>query len=391
MSDFTRAVVDVDLDAIRQNVINIMKNVPDHVKTMAVVKANAYGHGDVAVARAVSDIADHYAVATLPEALNLRNNGITKPVLILGYVFPREYPLLIENDITAVCFDKETAEELSYAAKKTGKNALCHIKSDTGMRRIGFSPCKESADIIREISLMPHLKITGIFTHFAKADYADKSSADKQLEDFKMFVRMCNDRGVEFDVVHAANSAAAMDMEYAALDMVRLGIAMYGLEPSGELLNKTTHLKQAFSLRAKIVMVKDVEPGVGISYGHTYITQKKTRVATVSIGYGDGYPRRLSNIGEVLVSGKRVPVIGRVCMDQFMIDVTDVPDAVRGNVVTLTGSDGDEFISVEEVCEKAAGGFNYEFVCDIGKRIPRRYFSNGKCVGWHDDYYCKWD
>lgn len=391
MPDFTRVVADVDLDAIRQNIKNIMEYVPEPAKALAVVKANAYGHGDVAVARAVSDLVDHYAVATLPEAVNLRKNGITGPILILGYVFPEEYGQLIENEITAVCFDMETARALSgTAAQSPDKKAMCHIKVDTGMRRIGLTPDESSADIVREMAELPHLQIKGIFTHFAKADYADKTSADAQLKDFTAFVQMCRDRGVEFDRVHAANSAAAMDMDHAALDMVRLGIAMYGLKPSDEILNKDIKLKQAIALRAKVVMVKDVEPGIGISYGHTYVTRKKTRVATVSIGYGDGYPRRLSNAGEVLVCGRRAPVIGRVCMDQLMIDVTDIPEAQRGSVVTLAGGDGAEFISVEEVCEKAAGGFNYEFVCDIGKRIPRRYFRDGRCVGWHDDHYSVW-
>ena len=390
MTGFTRVVADVDLSAIRQNITNIMKYVPENVKALAVVKANAYGHGDAAVARAVDDLVDHYAVATLPEAVNLRNNGITKPILILGYVFPEEYPDLIANDITAVCFDKETAVELSEEAKKQGKSALVHIKCDTGMRRIGFPPTQEAAQVVKEISVTEHLQIKGIFTHFAKADYADKTSANKQLEDFKSFVKMCRDLGVEFETVHAANSAAAMDMEYAALDMVRLGIAMYGLEPSDEILNKEIKLKQAISLKAKVVMVKDVEAGLGVSYGHTYVTKEKTRIATVSIGYGDGYPRRLSNKGEVLVCGKRAPIIGRVCMDQFMINVTDIPGVVRGSDVILTGADGDDFISVEDVCKIAEGGFNYEFVCDIGKRIPRRYFRDGKCVGWHDDYYGNW-
>ena len=391
MSDFTRVVADVDLDAIRENIVNIMKGLPETVKALAVVKANAYGHGDVAVARAVDDLVEHYAVATLPEAVNLRQNGIAKPILILGYVFPEEYPALIENDIEAVCFDIETAAELSETAQKLGKTALCHIKCDTGMRRIGLPPTEEAARTVKEISLMSHLQIKGIFTHFAKADFADKTSADGQLKDFKAFVQMCNDLGVEFEYVHASNSAAAMDMDYAALDMVRLGIAMYGLEPSDEILNKSIRLKQAISLRAKVVMVKDVEPGLGVSYGHTFVTEEKTRVATVSIGYGDGFPRRLSNIGEVLVCGRRAPIIGRVCMDQFMINVTGIPGVERGSDVTLTGRDGDGFISVEDVCRLASGGFNYEFVCDLGKRIPRRYYKNGECVGWHDDYYSMWD
>lgn len=390
MPDFTRVVADIDLDAIRQNIINLMKNKPASVKTLAVVKANAYGHGDVAVARAVEDLADHYAVATLPEAVNLRKNNITKPILILGYVFPEEYDQLVENDITAVCFDLETARELSKAAKRLGKTALCHVKCDTGMRRIGLLPTEDAVQVVKEIIKLEALNVTGIFTHFAKADYADKTTADAQLKDFNTFVQMCEAEGVEFETVHAANSAATMDMDYAALDMVRLGIAMYGLEPSDEIVNKEIKLKQAISLKAKVVMVKTVDPGIGISYGHTFVTDRDTRVATVSIGYGDGYPRRLSNKGEVLICGKRAPIIGRICMDQFMIDVTDIPEAVRGSEVTLTGQDGDEFISVEEICAVAEGGFNYEFVCDIGKRIPRRYFRDGKCVGWHDDYYSVW-
>ena len=389
--EFHRVCADIDLDAIVENTQSLMANTPKGTKLMAVVKANAYGHGDVAVARALESEAEYFAVATLPEAVNLRKNGIKKPVLVLGYVFPAEYRMLIENDIDAVVFDMETALELSDEAAKLGKTAYCHIKCDTGMRRIGFEPDNESADIVEKINELPYLKIKGIFTHFAASDEKDKTGAKRQFDTFKEFVNMCEKRGVSFSYRHCANSAASIDMTDTCLDMVRLGISMYGMYPSDDVDKSRVSLTQAMTLKAKVVMVKDVPPGEGISYGGTFVTKNNTRVATVSIGYGEGYPRRLSNKGEVLVHGKRAPILGRVCMDQIMIDVTHIPETVRGDDVILTGREAEEFISIEELCEKAPGAFNYEFVCDIGKRVPRRYFYKGRCVGIHDNFYEKWD
>ena len=389
--EFHRVCADIDLDAIIDNTSSLMANTPEGTKLMAVVKANAYGHGDVAVAKALESQAHYFAVATLPEAVNLRKNGIKTPILVLGYVFPAEYHLLIDNDVDAVVFDMDTAKELSRAAADLGKTACCHIKCDTGMRRIGFEPTEESADVIGKINELPDLQIRGIFTHFAAADETDKSSALHQFKIFTEFVRMCGERGVTFAYKHCANSAASIDLADTCLDMVRLGISMYGMYPSQDVDKSRVKLTQAMTLKAKVVMVKDVPPGEGISYGSTFVTEKTTRVATVSIGYGEGYPRRLSNVGEVLLYGRRAPILGRVCMDQIMIDVTDIPEASRGDDVILTGKDADGFISIEEICEKAPGAFNYEFVCDIGKRVPRRYFYKGRCVGMHDNFYEHWD
>ena len=391
MKEYYRSCADIDLGAIRDNVSALMGLTHPGTKAMAVVKANAYGHGDVAVAKALRDMIDYFAVATLPEAVNLRRNGIKEPILILGFVFPEEYPLLIENDIDATVFDIEAARALSDEAKRQGKRAGCHIKVDTGMRRIGIEPVKENVELIRSIRDLPGIELKGIFTHFAKADETDKTHARNQYDNFCRIIEACRQEGIEFEYRHCDNSAAVIEMQDTNLDMVRLGISMYGMYPSDEVDKSKVSLKQAMTWSAKVVMVKEVEPGEGVSYGALYVTDKKTKIATVSIGYADGYPRRLTNKGEVLIHGKKVPVIGRVCMDQIMIDVTDVEGVARGDDVILTGTDADEFISVEDVCALAEGAFHYEFVCDVGKRVPRRYFLNGKFVGAHDDFYEDWD
>lgn len=391
MIDFYRSCADVDLSAIRDNVRALMGATTPGTKCMAVIKANAYGHGDVAVAKALEDEADHFAVATLPEAVNLRKNGVTKKILILGYVFPEEYGLLVENDIDATVFDLETAKYLSDEGLRQGKKAFCHIKVDTGMRRIGIEPVRENTELVKKISGLEGLEVRGIFTHFAKADEKDKTHALGQFRDFCRIIDACREAGVEFEYRHCDNSAATIDLKETNLDMVRLGISMYGMYPSDEVEKERVKLTQAIKWTAKVVMVKEVEPGEGVSYGATYVTERKSLIATVSVGYGDGYPRRLFNKGEVLIHGKRAPIIGRVCMDQFMIDVTGIDGVKRGDDVTLTGIDGDGFIPVEELCRIAEGAFHYEFVCDIGKRIPRRYFLDGKCVGAHDYFYDKWD
>ncbi len=391
MNEFYRSCADVDLSAIKENVKALMGLTAPGTKCMAVIKANGYGHGDVALAKALADEADYFAVATLPEAVNLRMNGVTKNILILGYVFPEEYGPLVEHDVDATVFDMETAVKLSEEGLRQGKKAFCHIKLDTGMRRIGMEPVKESVKLIKEINTLPGLEIRGIFTHFAKADERDKTHAGRQYRELCDIIDACRSEGIKFEYKHCDNSAATIDMKDTNLDMVRLGISMYGMYPSDEVNKENVSLTQAIRWTAKVVMVKDVDPGEGVSYGATFVTDKPTVIATVSVGYGDGYPRRLTNKGEVLIRGKRAPIIGRVCMDQFMIDVTDIPGVKRGDDVTLTGKDGDEFISVEEVCGIAEGAFHYEFVCDIGKRIPRRYFLDGKCVGTHDYFYDKWN
>ncbi len=390
MKIYTRAYAKINLDNIVKNVDSLMNNTAEGTKALAVIKTDAYGHGDIAVAKAIYDKVAYYAVATLMEAVNLRKNGIDKPILILGYVSPMEYELLVENDIDAVVFDEETADELSKAAKKLNKTAYCHIKADTGMRRIGLEPDQSGIDIVKKIVSKENVCARGIFTHFAASDELDKTSANKQFDKFNKFVDALKKEGIEFEYVHCSNSAAIIDMPEANKDMVRLGIALYGMYPSDEVDKNRVKLYPALELKSFVTMVKTVPAGEKISYGGTFTTNKSTKIATVSIGYGDGYPRNLSNKGYVLIHGQKAPIRGRVCMDQFMIDVTDIDDVKRGDEVTLIGKDGDNCITVEEMAG-LAGTFNYEFVCDINKRVPRIYYMNGEYIGSHDHFIEDWD
>lgn len=390
MRKYTRVYADINLDAICTNVRELMKNTKAGTKAIAVVKADGYGHGDVAVAKAIGELVDGYAVATLDEAVNLRKNNIKKPILILGYVNPDGYEILIENEIDGVVFDCETACELDETARKLGKTAFCHIKVDTGMRRIGLEPDESGMEIVRKIKQLPNLQMRGIFTHFATSDEKDKTAALKQLEKYNKFVDSLEREGIHFQVRHCSNSAAVIDMPQANEDAVRLGIALYGLYPSEEVDFSAVKLTPALELKSTVAMVKRLPAGEHVSYGGTYTTNKETVLATIETGYGDGYPRALSNKGYVLIHGKKAPICGRVCMDQFMVDVTDIPGVKRGDVVTLIGKDGDSFISVEEI-SALAGTFNYEFVCDLGKRIPRNYFLKGEYIGSRDYFYEKWD
>lgn len=377
---------------MRDNAKALIRRVAPGTKAFAVVKADAYGCGDVPVARALADIVDGYCVATLPEAVNLRRNGIgrEKPIQLLGYTRPDDYETLIENDIEAVVFDYETAEQLSDAAGKLGKTALCQIAVDTGMCRIGMKPDQESAKLVAQISALPGLRICGAFTHFAKADETDKSAAKRQYELFDAFRRETENLGVHIPVYHCANSAAIIDLPEFRMDGVRLGIALYGMYPSDEVDRGNVELKPVISLTSSIAMIKEVPEGMAVGYGGTFVTKRKTRVATVTAGYGDGYPRNLSNKGQVIINGRKAPIIGRVCMDQFMVDVTDIPDVTRDTPVILIGRQGDACITVEEAAA-LAGTFNYEFVCDLGKRIPRVYTQGGRITARHDYFYTNWN
>lgn len=389
MSKYYRVYADIHLDAVRDNVRALMALTKAGTKAMAVVKADGYGHGDVAVAKAVYEDVFGYAVATLDEAVNLRENGIDKPILILGFVNPDEYEPLVNNQVAVTVFDYETAKQLNEVAKRLGKNALCHIKVDTGMRRIGLEPDESGLLVIKQIKALECVDAQGIFTHFATSDEKDKTRAAAQYDKFTHFIELLEDNGIEFMYKHCANSAAVIDMPYVHKDMVRLGIAMYGMYPSDEVDRDRVELRPALELKSHITMVKTVGSGEAVSYGGTYVTDKETRIATVSLGYGDGYPRALSSKGYVLIKGCVAPIIGRVCMDQLMVDVTDIPDVKRSDVVTLIGRDGDKCITVEEIAG-LAGTFNYEFVCDLNKRIPRNYYMDGKYIGSHDYFHENW-
>lgn len=389
MSKYYRVYADIYLDAVTANVDALMANTSGRTKAMAVVKADGYGHGDVAVAKAVYSKVYGYAVATLDEAVNLRENGIDKPILILGFVNPDEYATLVENEVAVTVFDYETAQQLDAAAASLGKTAFCHIKVDTGMRRIGLEPDGHGLETVKQIKRLRHLDAQGIFTHFSASDEADKTSAKRQLSKFEDFVQRLAQAGIYFTYQHCSNSAAVIDLPQANKDLVRLGIAMYGMYPSEEVDRSAVCLKPALALKSHVTMVKTVPAGERVSYGGTFVTEKPTCLATISVGYGDGYPRALSSKGYVLIRGCKAPIVGRVCMDQMMADVSEIPGVSRGDTVTLIGRDGAKQITVEEIAS-LAGTFNYEFVCDLNKRIPRNYYYSGQYIGSHDYFHENW-
>lgn len=372
-----RVWAQIDLDAICRNIQNVMHKVGQDVKVMAIIKTDAYGHGAVPVAKALHRIGTYaFGVATAEEAVQLRRNGIENPILVLGYVFPADFDLLLENDIWHTVFQYDTAAAYAARARELGKTARVHIKVDTGMGRIGLQPDAHGLETVRRIAALDHLKIDGIFTHFACADAADKTSCNRQKERFLGFLRALEESGIHIPLRHMCNSAGIIDMDGDFLDMVRSGIMTYGLYPSQEVNKAGFPLYPAMSLKSHVAFVKTVDAGFPVSYGSTYVTKGKTVIATIPVGYGDGYPRALSNRGRVLIHGQFAPIVGRVCMDQMMVDVTAIPDVRQGDEVTLVGTDGMSRISVEEVAD-AANSFNYEFCCDINKRVPRVYLQDG--------------
>ena len=373
--EYQRLYATIDLDAIGKNVAGVRRRIPSKTRIMAVIKADAYGHGAVALARYLDSRVDYYGVATMDEAQELRNAGIEKDILVLGYVNPLEYKTAIAKNIQIAMTNYADAEKLSAEAKAQNKEARVHIKVDTGMSRIGFAPTDESASQVAMINSLEGVKIEGLFTHFAKADTVDKSSAMAQRDLYDSFLKKCNDLGVDIPICHVNNSAGTMELD-RYYDMVRMGIMLYGLYPSDE-MDKDYNLYPAMGMKSHISCVKLLSEGKGISYGHTYVTDRDTLVATVPCGYANGYPRALSNKGYVLVGKKKCPILGRVCMDQMMVDVTEVPDAAIGDDVVLFGKMGDEEITVDELADNAYS-FNYEFVCGIGRRVPRVYYENGE-------------
>lgn len=369
-----RVTAEISLEAIENNIKSMSEIIKPGTRILAVIKADGYGHGalQVAVRLEQMDCVFGYATATAEEAFKLRNNGIRKPILVLGYTFPDNYEDMIRLDIRPAVFKKETARQLSEAAAAVGRTCRIHIKVDTGMSRIGV-PCNdEGVGTALDISHYDRLEVEGIFTHFARADEPDKSSAGKQLDRFRWFLEQCSAQGLDPELKHCSNSAAILEMPEANMDLVRAGITMYGLWPSGEELDDSIRLEPAMSLKSSIVYIKTIGKGTEISYGGIYTTDRNTRVATVPVGYADGYPRSLSNRGYVLIKGKKAPILGRVCMDQLMVDVTDIPEAEEYDEVVLLGNSGGETITAEELGD-LSGRFNYEFVCAISDRVPRKY------------------
>ena len=368
---YYRSYARINLGCIRNNFDELKKRLAPEIKTMAVVKADAYGHGSVEVAKTLEDRADYLAVADIAEAVELREGGIKTPILILSYTSPYQYQELINLDLTATVYSLADAQKISLTASNLGKTAKIHIAVDTGMGRVGFKDVAQSADIIKRIDELDNIFIEGIFSHFACADCEDKSSAMSQKKRFDDFLAMLDERNVEIPIKHFCNSAAAIDLD-CHYNMVRLGISIYGLFPSDEVNKEGLNLQPAMEIVSHIIHIKDVEEGTPIGYGHTYISPSKRRIATVCIGYADGYQRAFSNKGVVLVRGKRAPVVGRVCMDQIMIDITGIDNVEVGDFVVIMGKNGDEVLSAEELGE-LAGSFNYEIICTFMPRVIRTY------------------
>ena len=379
--NFGNTCVTIDLDAIRGNFHAVAEKAG--VPVMAVVKADAYGHGAVPVARALEADCGFFAVAMLSEALQLRQAGIKKPILILGHTPLKALPLAVKNRIRPAIYRWEDAVALSEAAQEQGVTAPFHFALDTGMSRIGFQATEEEANLCRKIAALPGLEAEGIFSHFARADEEDLTSARKQAALFEAFCRRLSDGGLEIPIRHMDNSAGIIRFS-DHYSMVRAGIALYGLAPSPQTDTSALKLKPAMSWHSRICHVKWLEPGRQIGYGGTFTVAKPTRVATVCTGYADGYRRNLSGKFYVLIRGKEAPILGRICMDQMMVDVTEIPDAAVDDPVVLMGEDGEKVISAE-VLAAACDSFPYELISNVGHRCLRQYYEKG-CLKETVDY-----
>ncbi|MBU7007974.1 alanine racemase [Phosphitispora fastidiosa] len=368
------AWVEVDLSAIAHNMKELRRTVASDARIMAVVKANAYGHGAVPVSKTVLENgADYLGVAILDEARELREAGISAPILILGYTPVEQAEEAVSLGVAQTVYSREGAEAISQAAVKLGKKAKIHIKVDTGMGRLGF-PAGESSSVdeIIKAATLPGIAPEGILTHFSVADTADKEYTYRQYAQFCKVISRLRNEGFPEVIKHAANSAAIIDLPGVHLDMVRAGISVYGLYPSPEVQKESVDLKPALSFKARAAHVKTVPADTSISYGRTFVTRDEIRAATIPVGYADGYSRLFSNKAYVLARGVRVPVIGTVCMDQFIIDISEVPEVRAGDVVTLIGREGEQSVTADELAD-LIGTINYEIVCMISNRVPRVY------------------
>ena len=371
----TRVYAGINLSAVLHNLEEMHKNIDKNTKIVAVIKTDGYGHGALPIAKAIEDVPYlwGYAVATADEAMALIDDGRKKPILILGISFAEQFDSIIRNDIRPCVCDFDTAKKLSEIAVAKDKICHIHIKIDTGMSRIGFQVNEETANIIYEIAQLPNVEIEGLFTHFANADEADKALTMEQMDLFEQMCHMLAEKGITIPIKHCSNSAGIVDIPEANMNMVRAGIILYGLWPSDEVNKRNIALQPVMSLKSHISYIKDLEAGRRVSYGGVYVTPEKQRIATVPVGYGDGYARSLSEKGYVLVRGQKAPICGRICMDQFMIDVSHIDGVRVGDAVTLLGQDGAQCITMEELGDLSER-FNYEFACLITPRVPRVYY-----------------
>lgn len=371
MAEYYRAYAKIDLDAIDRNFDTIRSKVGDKTKIMAVVKADAYGHGSVRVASLLKDKADFFAVATISEGVELRQAGIEKPVLVLGYTSPMEYEQLLEYNIIPTVYDVDEAKLLDETAGRLHKTATIHIAVDTGMGRIGFKDDEQGVQAVKTISRFDNIVIEGIFSHYATADMKDKSFCKEQSERFDSFVSELEKEDIRIPIRHLSNSAGTIDFS-EKYDMVRLGIALYGLYPSDDVDKTAVELIPAMEVVSHIIHVKTIGKGTSVGYGRAYVADSERKIATVAIGYADGFKRCLTGKGYVLVNGRKAPLVGKVCMDQLMIDVTGIPDVKTGDKAVILGKSGDEQITAEAfgaMCHS----FSYEILCTFMPRVNRVY------------------
>lgn len=372
--EMTRVKAIIHLDHLYHNIERISGLVGPETKLMLIVKANAYSLGAVEIAKFVEtvDFVSYLGVATDDEAIELRKNGIKKDILILGYEFSKDFKSLIEHDISFCVFDYESACELSKTAGQLGKKARIHIKIDTGMSRIGFFNNEEGRKDIQRIFELENLEPEGIFTHFARADEEDREATNLQIKDFNQCIEALREKGITFKLKHSSNSAAILQYPEANMSLVRSGALAYGISPDLSIRHLLSDMKPVMSIESTVVFVKTIEKGVSISYGGSYRASERMRIATVPMGYADGYPRSLSNKGYVLIRNVRCPVVGKVCMDQFMVDVTHVKDVSIGDQVVVLGRQGREEITMDEL-SVWSDRIGYELSCGIGERVYRKY------------------
>lgn len=382
MMKYSRVRAYVSLDNIAYNFSQMRKKISDDTKMIAVIKADGYGHGAAAIAKMAEDY-DYlwgFATATAEEAFELRACGIKKPILNLGIIFEEYYEEMILQEVRMTVCSLSMAKAISETAIRLNQTAYLHLAVDTGMSRIGFCDEKESVEEIKEISKLSNIEIEGLFTHFARADETEVDSAIVQAKRYQRFSAWLEEAGIEIAMHHASNSAGIMRIPEAHFDAVRAGITIYGIYPSDEVEKEFLDIRPAMELKSSISYIKNLKAGAAVSYGGIFVAQKDMRVATIPVGYADGYPRSLSNKGWVLIHGKKAAILGRVCMDQFMVDVSEIPKACIGDEVTLMGCDGEEVLTVDTLGE-ISERFPYEFVCDIAKRVPRIYIKDGKIIG----------
>lgn len=369
--------MEVDLDNLVHNIRQIKANITNPTSVMGIIKADGYGHGSLEVARVLKEEGvDRFGVAVLDEGIQLRAAGIKEPILVLGYTPPQLFEQLLEYRITPTIYNYGDAVKLSELACAKGTKMRIHLKLDTGMGRIGLVSVQDSLDIVSNIYQLSSIIVEGIFTHFSVADERDKSYTKEQYKKYINFITALRKRGIDIPLCHAGNSAACIDLPDMHLDMVRPGIILYGLYPSDQVDKEKLKLKPLASLRARIAHVKTVPAGTSIGYGRRYVSKATSVIATLPIGYADGYTRMLSGKASVLVRGARAPLVGNICMDQCMIDVTGIPDVKVGDEVILMGKQDGQSVTAEELAD-LIGTINYEIVCMIGKRVPRVYVKDG--------------